>query len=791
MSQLPTAPLRRAGLRLRLGLLVLAAIGGFALMAIWYTQSQISASYEESARSELTAMATAIDASFEAYNLDRPSVLLARIELLAANSDALREAAIYTRREGVPERLVTTDPASIGRPIDPRHLSVFESGRPNYWRERALGHDVAVLIAPLHGAGPRPAALLALVLDYAPRHAELGRRVRNLALAAASVAVVIVGLVLAMLGRAVVRPLRTMTEATGRIAAGHLGTRLRLRRADEIGDLGDAFDNMAEALEATRLSVEQGNAKLHRARAEQERLRRVAEAVAAEEEPAAVLALVAEEAAALLGTDAGAVTRFDDGRMRVVSSWTRPGSPVMSVDPAGATAAVRETGRSATQVTASTGPRRTTVAAPVRVGGRLWGAVGGASLSDAAIPPGAENLLERFAGLVGLAIANASARARLREEASTDALTGLANHRAFQEALAQEIGRARRHGRPLSLVVLDLDHFKQVNDEHGHQRGDEVLREAARRLGANVRDIDTLARVGGEEFAWLMPETSGMEAWQAAERARAAICADPFPGVGRVTISAGICDMVHAYDGGELYRLADGALYWSKNHGRDVVFLYSPDVVRVLSDAEQAGHLARRQAMQSIRALSRAVDARDPSTREHSERVADVAAALASALGWDAERCASLHEAGLVHDVGKIAVPEAILSKPGRLTPDETEIVRTHAAIGAGMLGDVLTDEQVAWVRGHHESWDGGGYPDGLAREQVPEGARILALADAWDVMRSARVYKQPLDLHDAVEEVRRSTGTQFWPPAVDALERLVAADALPAAHEVPGGRPR
>src|SRR5690606_35803853 len=222
--------------------------------------------------------------------------------------------------------------------------------------------------------------------------------------------------------------------------------------------------------------------------------------------------------------------------------------------------------------------------------------------------------------------------------------------------------------------------------------------------------------------------------WRAAERARAAIAAEPFGEVGTVTISAGVCDIGHAGDAGELYRLADGALYWSKNHGRDVVFLYSPDVVEVLSHAEQAARLGRQQALQSIRVLARAVDAKDPSTREHSERVADLAVAIATALGWPVERAAALREAGLVHDVGKIAVPDALLAKPGRLTARELAVVRTHAAIGAEMLSDVLSPEQVAWVRGHHERWDGRGYPDGLAGDAIPEGARVLALADAWDV---------------------------------------------------------
>jgi putative nucleotidyltransferase with HDIG domain len=211
-----------------------------------------------------------------------------------------------------------------------------------------------------------------------------------------------------------------------------------------------------------------------------------------------------------------------------------------------------------------------------------------------------------------------------------------------------------------------------------------------------------------------------------------------------------------------------------------VAFLYSPAVVEVLSDAEQAERLARLQALQSIRVLARAVDAKDPSTRQHSERVAEIAHALALELGWSPEDAAALRDTGLVHDVGKIAIPDAILFKPDRLTEEEFDRVKTHALIGAHIVADVLSTSQVAWVRGHHERWDGGGYPDGLAGTDIPEGARILTLADSWDVMTSVRPYSDGLGIEEAVRECRRCSGTQFWPQAVEALERLVESGGLP-----------
>jgi diguanylate cyclase (GGDEF)-like protein/PAS domain S-box-containing protein len=524
---------------------------------------------------------------------------------------------------------------------------------------------------------------------------------------------------------------------------------------------------------------------------EQGALRRVATVVAREDDPQPVFDLVCEEAVRLIGARAGGLVRFEerDGVASLVGAWSGAGAaqafPQASpLDGDGAAALVFRTGRPARvdggPPAGSGSGSGGAVAAPVRAGDRLWGAIGVSGIPPERAFSDAVERLGRFAELVGIAVSNAEARARLAALAATDHLTGLANHRTFQERLVQEVTRASRHGRRFSLVVLDLDHFKRVNDDLGHQVGDAVIREAARRLATLARVGDLMARVGGDEFAWLMPESGGMEAWRAADRAREAIAAEPFAGVGHMTISAGVCDLAQAPQPSEIFRLADGALYWAKQHGRDVAFLYSPEVVEVLSDAEQAERLTRLQALQSIRVLARAVDAKDRSTRQHSERVAEIAKVLSTGLGWPADEAAALRDAGLVHDVGKIAVPDAILFKPDRLTEAEFQRVTAHAALGAEIVADVLSAAQVAWVRGHHERWDGTGYPDHLAGEDIPEGARILTLADAWDVMTSERPYGVPLSREDALAECRRCSGAQFWPAAVEALERAVAEGHLP-----------
>jgi diguanylate cyclase (GGDEF)-like protein len=213
--------------------------------------------------------------------------------------------------------------------------------------------------------------------------------------------------------------------------------------------------------------------------------------------------------------------------------------------------------------------------APIRVEGRTWGFLAVASMRSRGLTGEHEARLTEFAGLISTAISNIEDRATLAAQASTDALTGVANHRAFYERLTADVSRARRYGTTVSVAMIDVDHFKLVNDVGGHEAGDEMLIRVAACLSAAARAEDTLARVGGDEFAWILPETGAEEARRAVERARDAFAA-PTSDVPRVTISAGICDSRWTSDPTELVRLADRALYSSKDNGRDQIRLYSP-----------------------------------------------------------------------------------------------------------------------------------------------------------------------------------------------------------------------
>lgn len=340
--------------------------------------------------------------------------------------------------------------------------------------------------------------------------------------------------------------------------------------------------------------------------AEEAALRRIATLVAEQEAPEAVFMLVAQQVGRLLGSRTAAVSRFESelGQGVIVGGWTPEGHDLIgssfALDGVTASAEVFRTGRTARtlgyeqglqdQVTAlvSTMGDSGGIAAPVVVGGRLWGALS-AAYRDDAIPVGAEARLERFAQLVGLAISNADAWDRLARQAWTDGLTGLANRRAFDERLASEMARARRHGRRLSLALFDLDHFKGINDGHGHQVGDGVLVRFARLLAVSVREGELVARIGGEEFAWVMPETDEEGAYNAAERARAAIAREVFPGVGRLTVSVGVRSLEEGDTTEELIRGADRALYWAKESGRNTVLCHSTTLAGVADEEVRAG----------------------------------------------------------------------------------------------------------------------------------------------------------------------------------------------------------
>ncbi len=336
--------------------------------------------------------------------------------------------------------------------------------------------------------------------------------------------------------------------------------------------------------------------------AEEAAVGQIATLVAQAATPETVFTAVAEQVVKLFDSRTGAVSRFDRATNQgiVVGGWTREDEQLAGaaydLDGVTASALVFRTGHGARNrggYESATDPISDLmaglggtdgVAAPIVVGGKLWGALG-VAYDKHQIPIGVEPRLERFASLVGLAISNADAWERLAREASTDSLTGIANRRAFHERLDAEVANAHRYQRNLGLVLMDLDHFKAINDLHGHQAGDRVLVLFAELLSAHTREGELVARIGGEEFAWLLPETDRHGAYAAAERIRQAIESIDLPDVVTVTLSAGVCTTETAPDVDTLVRNADRALYWAKESGRNMTFLYTDEAQGTLAES--------------------------------------------------------------------------------------------------------------------------------------------------------------------------------------------------------------
>ncbi len=364
-----------------------------------------------------------------------------------------------------------------------------------------------------------------------------------------------------------------------------------------------------------------------------------------------------------------------------------------------------------------------------------------------------------------------------RALADTDGLTGLCNHRAFHERIGEETSRARESGRPVALIMLDVDDFKRMNDSQGHQAGDNVLRRLAGVL-AGVAGEGTAFRYGGDEFVMLLPGTDRGMALGLAERLRRAVgerLDDE-----QITISLGVASLP---DGAatveELVYGADVAMYWAKSEGKNCVGDWArltqgrTDGALPWYAADPAVH-----APEVVAALGAALAAKNPSTRAHTERCSWHTANLARELGLGRKETSIARLASLLHDIGKLAVPDRILFKPGPLNEEEWTHMKQHPTAALRILGQIrsLTDVTPSIVH-HHEHFDGSGYPDGLAGDEIPIASRILLVTDAFDAMTNDRPYRKAMPVKAAVEELTRNKGSQFDPGVVDAFLRVLVRD--------------
>lgn len=426
-------------------------------------------------------------------------------------------------------------------------------------------------------------------------------------------------------------------------------------------------------------------------------------------------------------------------------------------------------------------------------------------------------LLRTLSDQIATALYHARTLQKAQEQAITDGLTGVKTHRFLMEALSVEWRRTTRTGRSFSVLVLDLDRFKAVNDRFGHLEGDVVLRRVGRLLEEHCRRSDVVARYGGDEFVILMPETSLEQARQLANKLRVLIAGDRLLRQHGITVSCGIAVFpAHGSTPEEILERADAAMYLSKRRGGNAVSSAQRLVVggpaerlaadqalprleiqgdfsagertyqQVLDWIERCSAVLNKQGrlvqagelpapiLEGLLAVVRAVDEKQPKTFGHPRRVAEWVVTAAEALGQDPEEIEEMRLAGLLHDIGKIGVPEEFLRRSGELMVEEREVVRQHTVLGwqlVGRLPGMVRIQQM--IRHHHEHFDGTGYPDRLAGHRIPLGARLIAIAETFDAL-TVPVRGEPRSVEQAIAELHRVAGRQLDPLLVQVFAQAV-----------------
>ncbi len=582
------------------------------------------------------------------------------------------------------------------------------------------------------------------------------------------VAAVVIGVVASILiGRNIIGGLRTIQRAATRFGAGDLSP-VAVGGSGEIGQLAESFNVMARSLSIARSALHEQHA--------------LVAAVLTSSHDYAIIATDLDGTITVFNTGAELMLGYrseealglldgrslfesigaEDARSRVAGLVPRTEGPAA----AGCSRAVAEGSASGEVIVSRKDgtklPVRLTVSALHKDSGETSGQLG------IAVDLTSQRRLDRE---------RRRTRVALERSATRDALTGLRNRSAVTTELTSRL--ADGVGAGLGLLLLDLDHFKRVNDTFGHAAGDVVLRAAAERIARTMRRSDIAGRWGGEEFVVIVSDVltdGGLTA--AAERVRAAIAGGTvtLADGSDVTVTASVGG-VRAAPGATVERLlddADRALYYAKRRGRDQVRLLQEAPGDLASEADT-------DVLRLAESLSIVTSLREGAPELHTTQVADLATRIAHQLDLPASVVLRCHLGGLLHDLGKVAIPDSILGKPGPLDADEWAVMRRHPEIGDGLAERIpgLTEARSA-IRFHHERFDGTGYPDGLVGTAIPIEARIVAAADAFSAITSDRVYQRGCGRRDALFELRAGAGTQFDPDVVEAIEVVLSDSAVP-----------
>src|SRR5580658_4531227 len=451
---------------------------------------------------------------------------------------------------------------------------------------------------------------------------------------------------------------------------------------------------------------------------------------------------------------------------------------------------------------------RAVLCLPISYGETLLGVLNVESRDENAFAPQDVLILNTLADLLATALHNSFVFRKLQQQSITDGLTGIKTRRFFWEALSSEWKRASRSGRPFSVVLVDLDKFKEVNDSLGHLEGDLVLARVGRLLEQKCRQSNVVARYGGDEFIILMPETGIEHAQVLAERLRLWLATDPMLEEHHITGSFGVASFpLHGFSMEDLIRVADAGMYVSKHAGGNQVatsdaFGEGSAVQRQLVSGYIEGFLQRehngpehreelvgtlrklcgreddedqRAMREAVEALSRAAELREHNAAGHGEQTSHFAGIIARGLNLSEQEVENVTFAARVHDVGKLFVPERILNKAGSLREDEFAVIKTHPQIGAEVSRAIPEIGPVAQaIESHHEAFDGSGYPFGLKGENIPLYGRIVAVADAYVNMTSDRSFAPPKTDEQAMAELGKMSGTRFDGMIVRLLARLL-----------------